>query len=126
MATSFEKIVDLVSTIDDCLMLDENGACTIEVISKKDGKICLSRTLQCGDLYIIVGNDEQGSCGYIGRTSSHKNTASSTRAPQGGIAALEFNTNFPFADIVDDLKSKIRDIIKWDMRNARELVEASN
>ncbi len=120
MQVPHDNIVTLVSTIDDCFMLeDKDSTCKIEVISRKERKLRLTRELKCGQLFIVVGNDEKGQCGYIDRCA-HKNTASSTMAQTETVSELEFDASMLSGDTIDEVKSKLREVIKFDMHNARK------
>ncbi len=119
MPLSYKDIFAVVSTIDDCLMLDEEGSTQIEAEADTQENIyqlVFSRKLQAGKLEITI-DEELGSCRYI---LCHQNTAASTMAPSGGFKAIEFDMESETITSNDELRSAIREIVRLDRYNAKQ------
>jgi hypothetical protein len=124
MALSYNDIFALVSMIDDCTMLAEEGSCQVETLSASGHTLCFSRRLHCGELRITVDDGCMGTCEYI---TYRKNSSSSTMAPNTAISATQFKTDSEKIDSSDSrLRSAIREIIKLDVVTARKLAVVSN
>lgn len=124
MALSYNDIFALVSIIDDCTILAEEGSCQVEIVSGGGHPLCFSRRLHCGELRVTVDDGCMGTCEYI---AYRQNSSSSTMAPNTSIAATQFKTDSEKIDSSDGrLRSAIREIIKLDVANARKLAVSSN
>jgi hypothetical protein len=105
MAT-YQDILTIVRTVDDCLMTDQSGSCEINT---SDSGMIISRQLQRGYLTILIGENHRAHCRY---SHQKKNTASSTMAIGDSVA---FNTESELVDVNRQLRSAIWDIIKLDI-----------
>jgi hypothetical protein len=124
MALSYNDIFALVSMIDDCTILANEGSCQVEIGSGTGHPLCFSRRLNCGELKITVDDGCMGTCEYI---AYRKNSSSSTMAPNTSISATQFKTDSEKIDSSDGrLRSAIREILKTDVVNARKLAVVSN
>ena len=122
MSLSYDEIVELIATIDDCFMMDEIGHSQVAVVSRQDNMLQILRSLKCGDLVVTIDSQE-GDCQYI---QGRKNTAASTGAASYSVNKLTFSTGDSLDESIDDIKSKIREIVKQDLLNAGQLTMASN
>ena len=124
MALSYNDIFALVSMIDDCTILANEGSCQVEIGSGTGHPLCFSRRLNCGELKITVDDGCMGTCEYI---AYRKNSSSSTMAPNTSNSATQFKTDSEKIDSSDGrLRSAIREILKTDVVNARKLAVISN
>ena len=123
MALSYSDIFTLVSMIDDCTILAEEGSCQVEIVSGSGHPLCFSRRLHCGELRITVDDGCMGTCEYI----TYRKNSSSTMAPNTAISTTQFKTDSEKIDSSDSrLRSAIREIIKLDVVTARKLAVVSN
>ncbi|WP_310422853.1 hypothetical protein [Chamaesiphon sp. VAR_48_metabat_135_sub] len=124
MALSYNHIFALVSMIDDCTILAEEGSCQVEIVSGSGHPLCFSRRLHCRELKIPVDDGCMGTCEYI---AYRKNSSSSTMAPNSATATTQFKTDSEKIDSSDGrLRSTIREIIKSDVASARKLAVVNN
>ena len=61
MTLAYKDIFAIVSTLDDCLMMDEDGSSEIKV---SDSCLVISRELQRGALRIVFDEGSTGTCCY--------------------------------------------------------------
>jgi C-terminal processing protease CtpA/Prc len=114
MSLTYQDVCAVVSTIDDCLMLAEEESTQVEM---DDDVMRFSRKLKCGELVVTIDGSSTGEVQYI---HQRKNTASST------MAAVQTKTTEISIQENSQLISAIREIVKLDMYNAKQLAISSN